>query len=91
VGRSALPAGAFPPYPPPIKAHFAHTNARCCCKQPLLLQTTAAAANNRRCCKLSLLLQVLRACALTVDFAIMPLNDGTIVAEKGISLSGGQR
>ena len=60
-------------------------------KPILRTQTRAAAANNRRCCKLSLLLQVLRACALTVDFAIMPLGDGTIVAEKGISLSGGQR
>jgi ABC-type multidrug transport system fused ATPase/permease subunit len=35
--------------------------------------------------------QVLQACALTQDLAIMPLGDQTPVAEKGISLSGGQR
>ncbi|MEY3112024.1 MAG: hypothetical protein RIT23_1155, partial [Actinomycetota bacterium] len=35
--------------------------------------------------------QVLFACALTPDLSIMPLGDETPVAEKGISLSGGQR
>ena len=60
-------------------------------KPILRTQTRAAAANTRCCCKLSLLLQVLRACTLTVDLSIMPLGDGTPVAEKGISLSRGQR
>ena len=84
-GTISATSRCLPPLPP------AHQSPFCAHKRALLLQTTAAAANNRRCCKLSLLLQVLRACALTVDFAIMPLGDGTIVAEKGISLSGGQR
>jgi hypothetical protein len=35
--------------------------------------------------------QVIFACALKTDLAIMPLGDATPVAEKGISLSGGQR
>ena len=40
---------------------------------------------------MTLPLQVLHACALTMDLSIMPLGDATPVAEKGISLSGGQR
>lgn len=35
--------------------------------------------------------QVLKACALTVDLAILPKGDKTEVGEKGISLSGGQK
>jgi ABC-type multidrug transport system fused ATPase/permease subunit len=35
--------------------------------------------------------EVLRACALTQELAAMPLGDQTPIAEKGISLSGGQR
>ncbi|KAI5956694.1 YCF1 [Candida theae] len=35
--------------------------------------------------------QVLKACALTVDLAILPKGDRTEVGEKGISLSGGQK
>ncbi len=53
-------------------------------KPILRTQTRAAAANSPFCCRCC-------APAPTVDFAIMPLGDGTIVAEKGISLSGGQR
>ncbi|KAI3406538.2 YCF1 [Candida oxycetoniae] len=34
---------------------------------------------------------VLKACALTVDLAILPRGDKTEVGEKGISLSGGQK
>ncbi|WLF81435.1 ATP-binding cassette glutathione S-conjugate transporter ycf1 [Lodderomyces elongisporus] len=34
---------------------------------------------------------VLKACALTVDLAILPKGDRTEVGEKGISLSGGQK
>ncbi|CAK9442267.1 uncharacterized protein LODBEIA_P60100 [Lodderomyces beijingensis] len=34
---------------------------------------------------------VLKACALTVDLAILPKGDKTEVGEKGISLSGGQK
>ncbi|RZB40999.1 ABC tran and/or MMR HSR1 domain containing protein [Asbolus verrucosus] len=34
---------------------------------------------------------VVRACALVRDFALLPFGDQTVVGEKGISLSGGQR
>ncbi|CAH1368627.1 unnamed protein product, partial [Tenebrio molitor] len=34
---------------------------------------------------------VVRACALVRDFQLLPFGDQTIVGEKGISLSGGQR
>ncbi|KAK9316859.1 P-loop containing nucleoside triphosphate hydrolase protein [Lipomyces starkeyi] len=35
--------------------------------------------------------KTVRACALTEDFAVLPDGDETIVGEKGISLSGGQK
>lgn len=35
--------------------------------------------------------ETIRACALLDDFAILPKGDDTIVGEKGISLSGGQK
>lgn len=35
--------------------------------------------------------KTIRACALTVDLSILPLGDQTLVGEKGISLSGGQK
>ncbi|XP_074027104.1 probable multidrug resistance-associated protein lethal(2)03659 isoform X2 [Leptinotarsa decemlineata] len=34
---------------------------------------------------------VIKACALTRDFSLFPFGDRTIVGERGISLSGGQR
>ncbi|KAJ8966239.1 hypothetical protein NQ314_003654 [Rhamnusium bicolor] len=34
---------------------------------------------------------VVKACALTRDFSLLPYGDRSIVGEKGISLSGGQR
>ncbi|KAF2880617.1 hypothetical protein ILUMI_25557 [Ignelater luminosus] len=34
---------------------------------------------------------VVRVCALTRDFSLLPYGDKTIVGERGISLSGGQR
>lgn len=35
--------------------------------------------------------KTIKACALTIDLAILPDGDKTIVGEKGISLSGGQK
>lgn len=35
--------------------------------------------------------QVVRVCALLRDFSLLPYGDKTIVGERGISLSGGQR
>lgn len=35
--------------------------------------------------------QVVRVCSLSRDFSLFPYADRTIVGEKGISLSGGQR
>ncbi|XP_049854957.1 ATP-binding cassette sub-family C member 4-like [Schistocerca gregaria] len=35
--------------------------------------------------------EVVRACALTRDFELFPQGDKTIVGERGVSLSGGQR
>ncbi|SCV04479.1 LAMI_0H16468g1_1 [Lachancea mirantina] len=35
--------------------------------------------------------KTINACALTVDFSILPDGDQTMVGEKGISLSGGQK
>lgn len=35
--------------------------------------------------------ETIRACALTDDMAVLPDGDSTIVGEKGISLSGGQK
>lgn len=35
--------------------------------------------------------QVVRVCALVRDFTLLPYGDKTIVGERGISLSGGQR
>lgn len=35
--------------------------------------------------------QVVKVCSLTRDFGLLPYADRTIVGEKGISLSGGQR
>lgn len=35
--------------------------------------------------------QVIKVCSLTRDFTLLPYADRTIVGEKGISLSGGQR
>ena len=35
--------------------------------------------------------QVLSACSLTTDLAIMPAGDKTEIGEKGINLSGGQK
>lgn len=35
--------------------------------------------------------EVIKVCALTRDFSILPYGDRTIVGERGISLSGGQR
>ncbi|KAK9465552.1 P-loop containing nucleoside triphosphate hydrolase protein [Lipomyces arxii] len=35
--------------------------------------------------------ETIRACALVEDFAVLPDGDETIVGEKGISLSGGQK
>ncbi|EDO17723.1 hypothetical protein Kpol_1033p28 [Vanderwaltozyma polyspora DSM 70294] len=35
--------------------------------------------------------KTLRACALTIDLSILPDGDQTLVGEKGISLSGGQK
>lgn len=35
--------------------------------------------------------QVIRACALVRDFELLPHGDSTLVGERGISLSGGQR
>ena len=32
-----------------------------------------------------------RLCCLDTDFAAMPLGDATVIGEKGISLSGGQK
>ena len=38
-----------------------------------------------------LFLQVVRACALLKDFEQFPEGDLTVVGERGVSLSGGQR
>lgn len=35
--------------------------------------------------------KTIKACALTIDLAVLPDGDKTIVGEKGISLSGGQK
>lgn len=35
--------------------------------------------------------EVVNVCALKTDFAMFPQGDRTIVGEKGVSLSGGQR
>lgn len=35
--------------------------------------------------------EVIKACSLTRDFSLLPFSDKTIVGERGISLSGGQR
>lgn len=35
--------------------------------------------------------EVVKVCALSRDFSLLPYGDGTIVGERGISLSGGQR
>ena len=35
--------------------------------------------------------QVVHVCALERDFAIFPYGDRTLVGEKGVSLSGGQK
>lgn len=35
--------------------------------------------------------EVVKVCALTRDFSLLPYGDRTIVGERGISLSGGQR
>ncbi|XP_048006653.1 ATP-binding cassette subfamily C member 4-like [Leguminivora glycinivorella] len=35
--------------------------------------------------------KVVKACALVRDFELLPLGDSTLVGERGISLSGGQR
>ncbi|CAG9860600.1 unnamed protein product [Phyllotreta striolata] len=35
--------------------------------------------------------EVIKVCALTRDFSILPFGDRTIVGERGVSLSGGQR
>ena len=35
--------------------------------------------------------EVVNVCALKTDFAMFPHGDRTIVGEKGVSLSGGQR
>lgn len=37
------------------------------------------------------LFQTIRACALKTDFEQLPFGDKTIVGERGVSLSGGQR
>lgn len=35
--------------------------------------------------------EVVKVCALARDFALLPYGDKTIVGERGVSLSGGQR
>ncbi|CAH1104174.1 unnamed protein product [Psylliodes chrysocephalus] len=35
--------------------------------------------------------EIIKVCALTRDFSILPFGDRTIVGERGVSLSGGQR
>lgn len=35
--------------------------------------------------------EVVKVCALARDFALLPYGDRTIVGERGVSLSGGQR
>lgn len=35
--------------------------------------------------------RVIRVCQLKRDFSLLPYGDKTIVGERGISLSGGQR
>jgi ATP-binding cassette subfamily C (CFTR/MRP) protein 4 len=35
--------------------------------------------------------QVVRVCALERDFQLLPYGDRTIVGERGVTLSGGQR
>ncbi|CAG9768551.1 unnamed protein product [Ceutorhynchus assimilis] len=35
--------------------------------------------------------QVIKVCALERDFSLFPYGDGTIIGERGVSLSGGQR
>lgn len=35
--------------------------------------------------------QVIKVCALKTDFKQLPYGDSTIVGERGVSLSGGQR
>lgn len=35
--------------------------------------------------------EVVRACALVTDFTLLPFGDKTIIGERGVSLSGGQR
>ena len=35
--------------------------------------------------------QVVRVCALEQDLRLLPHGDGTIVGERGVTLSGGQR
>lgn len=37
------------------------------------------------------ILQVIKVCALKTDFELFPYGDRTIVGERGVSLSGGQR
>jgi len=34
---------------------------------------------------------VVEACALTKDFDLLPYGDSTLVADKGVTLSGGQK
>lgn len=59
----------------------------CGCESELVTVLRFVARNHKWCNSV----QVVEACALVRDFELLPAGDSTLVGERGISLSGGQR